>query len=400
MSYAWNPWYSKGVQKKLPKAGIQYVPLPIISGNHCIPRLQILASQQAGLRRFALDFLCFSVRIAFSILRRAGFAALWNLIVFCHLLQKTKPDIVHINNGGYPGAWGVQQLILAAEWIGMKRIIYTVNNQALLPNGPLDKWMDRLVERNTAIFTTASRTAKERLAAVRGMDPAKILQIVNAVVREYSVLSRKALLTGFFPSAPIQRLDNLLVITQVGILTKRKGQRNTLAAVKHVISVVPDLRTKIKVFLVGNGEDESILRSLIAELELSDIVVLTGFRPDYIEFVAACDIYMQPSNGWEDMPLVVLSAMQCGKPVLGTAVAGLTEEVVHGKTGYLEDLGERLDVRLGDRLLELYRDSKIRHQMGEMARERVDCCFSVHAVVKRYLELYEDVLKGKAPTRA
>jgi glycosyltransferase involved in cell wall biosynthesis len=71
----------------------------------------------------------------------------------------------------------------------------------------------------------------------------------------------------------------------------------------------------------------------------------------------------------EGMPLGLLEAQSCGKPVVAYRVAGVPEAVLHATTGLLATPGDADD--LGDALGRLVEDPALRSQMGTSARAHV-----------------------------
>jgi glycosyltransferase involved in cell wall biosynthesis len=94
-------------------------------------------------------------------------------------------------------------------------------------------------------------------------------------------------------------------------------------------------------------------------------------------------------------PLTVVEAMAAGLPVVGSAVGGIKESVLHGKTGMLvtpnsaESLAEGISRLLGDR--------DLRKKMALAARERALNSFSYQAIADQLSSVYSRIQAGQAP---
>jgi glycosyltransferase involved in cell wall biosynthesis len=114
------------------------------------------------------------------------------------------------------------------------------------------------------------------------------------------------------------------------------------------------------------------LHRLVAEFDLADQVVFTGFRRDVRSLFAAADVFALPSVG-EPFGLVLAEAMAMGKPVVGVDAGGITEVGVHGETGLLgpaDDVGT-----LTANLQTLLDDPQLRATMGASGRTRATHLF-------------------------
>jgi len=135
------------------------------------------------------------------------------------------------------------------------------------------------------------------------------------------------------------------ILISVGGLVARKGFH-------RVIEVLPALRRRFPDLLyviVGGpsveGNFESELRRLVAELRLDDAVIFAGSQPhDRLHFwLSAANIFcLATSNeGWAN---VFLEAMACGLPVVTTRVGGNAEVVPSEEYGILVEYGSRDDL--------------------------------------------------------
>ncbi|MDH5525238.1 MAG: glycosyltransferase family 4 protein [Desulfobulbaceae bacterium] len=92
----------------------------------------------------------------------------------------------------------------------------------------------------------------------------------------------------------------------------------------------------------------------------------------------------------EGFGLAAAEAMACGLPVVATNCSSLPELVVHGRGGYLCELGNVDD--FAARINELASSSSLRHQMGEFNRVRVEENFSMDMMVDGYKKLFSEVV--------
>jgi glycogen(starch) synthase len=115
-----------------------------------------------------------------------------------------------------------------------------------------------------------------------------------------------------FPGRPI--------ILNIGQLEARKNQRYLVAVAAELRQRYPNCVT----VLVGKGEDETLLRTLIAEQDLGDAVVLLGYHTQVATLLHAADIYVHTAAR-ENCPYAVIEAMAAGCPTLALAAGGSPE---------------------------------------------------------------------------
>jgi glycosyltransferase involved in cell wall biosynthesis len=376
-SYRRHADYTKGVALRVP-ATVRRRPLFLMSNDSYF---HLLASARMPAWKRAL------MRLPFVIGQRSKLYAVYNFLALYAWFRKARPDILHINNGGYPAAATARIAVLSARLAGIKRIVFVVNNQATEPKHGLDRVFDALIRRWVSRFVCASSQACDRLAAARGMDPRRIVQIYNTVKESPRVLDRDALLDAYgFPR-------DCFLLVEVAFLTRRKGQIHLLEALVRIREEKPDAFESMRLLLVGDGEDRKQLEEFIAARNLGDRVRITGFQPDSSDFIGAADLFMLPSVGNEDMPLVILDAMRLGRPTVSTRVAGIEEEIRHGVDGLLLP-PEEMGTRLHQAILALHGDPETRRGMGLSAQKRFEEVFSYRAFTNRYMALYRDIMGG------
>ena len=106
-------------------------------------------------------------------------------------------------------------------------------------------------------------------------------------------------------------------------------------------------------YFVGDGPERGKLEGMIAAYGLNDCIVITGMQKNPYPYMAACDIYVQPSYE-EAMPVTILEAHRLGRPVISTATVGGKKLVESGKNGVVceisaESLAESITALLGDK---------------------------------------------------
>jgi glycosyltransferase involved in cell wall biosynthesis len=87
--------------------------------------------------------------------------------------------------------------------------------------------------------------------------------------------------------------------------------------------------------LYGDGPMREGLVRLAEHLGISDRVVFEGYKP--VEQIWASNHALVMPSRYEGLPLAIVEAMLCGRPVVATDVAGNAEVVEDGVTGFLAD---------------------------------------------------------------
>lgn len=171
--------------------------------------------------------------------------------------------------------------------------------------------------------------------------------------------------------------DYVLMCT--GELNSNKNQKTLINAAALLKDKIPHL----KVLLAGNGPTEQALREQIAANDLEGVVKLLGYRTDLEKLVPAVDVVVSCSMR-EGLPLNIVEAMLCKKPVVASVNRGNAELVEDGVTGYLvppEDAPA-----FAERILHLYRNSVLSERMG-IAGCRKAQAYTVGSVKKELMQL-------------
>ncbi|MGH7506551.1 MAG: glycosyltransferase family 4 protein, partial [Longimicrobiales bacterium] len=190
-----------------------------------------------------------------------------------------------------------------------------------------------------------------------------------------------------------------ILITNVGRLIPWKGQDYFIDALAEVVREEP----RVKALLVGDAgptrqsrEFEESLRQRVADRQLQDHVIFTGFRADVPGVMAASDVVVHSSCDPEPFGRVIVEAMAARRPVVATAAGGVPEIVEDGRTGLLVPLR---DARaMADAIRQLICNPEAARSMGERARTDAEARFGAalfaHALHRAYRHAF--AMRGAA----
>ena len=311
--------------------------------------------------------------------------AIYDFVILIKLFRRIDPQIVHINNGGYPAAFSCRVAALAARFSGITDVVMVVNNLAE-PYKTLSRWsdypMDFLVRLSVKTFITGSRAAADRLRQVLCLQQGDVVPIHNGItlrqLTETSAETRLRLGLSSFPG---------LLFGVVALMEKRKGHGVLLEAVEHLVNSNTDIGPKFMVLLEGDGPTRDEINKFVTEHKVDKWVCFVGVEENVLNFMRAIDVLILPSIDQEDFPNVILEAMALGKPVIASRLAGIPEQVIHEITGILVPPGDA--VALADALLRLLKDPILRQQLGQNGRKRFESNFTAEIAVQHYLDLYQ-----------
>lgn len=148
------------------------------------------------------------------------------------------------------------------------------------------------------------------------------------------------------------------VILCTGELNENKNQKTLISAAAALQGEIPGL----KVLLAGNGPKEQELRDQIRAEGLENTVKLLGYRTDLEKLLPAVDLVVSCSRR-EGMPLNIIEAMLCKKPVVASHNRGHDELVQEGASGYLFPPTDT--ARLADLIRQLQASPELRNRLGE-----------------------------------
>ncbi|GIK40757.1 MAG: hypothetical protein BroJett011_45900 [Chloroflexota bacterium] len=162
----------------------------------------------------------------------------------------------------------------------------------------------------------------------------------------------------------------------------REASQKNLPALFEAMAGLP-----IELILIGGAGQSEALRQKAAQLELK--VQFRGNLPHAAlpTELNQAELFILPSL-WEGHPKVLLEAMACGRPVIGTDVPGIRELIVHGQNGYLcqpdpASLRAAVETLLGNKDLQAH--------LGQRARALVEDYFSLERILKLELALLQQV---------
>jgi glycosyltransferase involved in cell wall biosynthesis len=167
---------------------------------------------------------------------------------------------------------------------------------------------------------------------------------------------------------------------------------------KGVLPVIEALTAETPLRVLGRPYDEAYVRELQAAARGKNVTFI--FDADDRELrrqYAGANVVLQPSlpaKGLEDdkaelLGLVALEAMGAGKPVIVTRTTSLPELVVDGKTGYIIQPGDAVDLRR--RVEQLVQNPALSEEMGRAARQHIVDRFTWEKVARRGADFYKEL---------
>lgn len=180
-----------------------------------------------------------------------------------------------------------------------------------------------------------------------------------------------------------------IIIALIGRISRWKGQMLLLEAFKKL----DQKHTNIKLAFIGSPppNQEIFLDTLtkkVKELNLESNVVLLPFQDNINKVWQAIDIAVVPSTEPEPFGMVAIEAMMAKKPVIASNHGGLSEIIIHEKTGYLFTPNNQKKLEIA--IEKLIVDDKLRNEMGVNGFKRVNEQFSLESYVNSFENLFKN----------
>lgn len=175
-----------------------------------------------------------------------------------------------------------------------------------------------------------------------------------------------------------------IVLLSVAIAFKTNPWRD-YACLEKALKQLKNLTTEYQIILLALGNTAST--ELCGNVEIRFIPRLDTPEEMAIYYQAA-DILIHVAKA-DTFPTVVIEALSSGLPVVASAVGGIPEQVVHGKTGLLVPTGDA--AALARAIQTFANSSELRRQTGDLAVADAASRFDERKMCQAYFEWYEDI---------
>lgn len=147
----------------------------------------------------------------------------------------------------------------------------------------------------------------------------------------------------------------------------------------------------VKLYLVGNGPKQEIIKEKIKEWNLEHRISVTSFLPQgqLWELMSTCHLYVH-SCDFEGLGKIIVEAMAMGMPVLTSDVLPLNDYIKHGKNGFL---AKNDPESWSSRICEIYNNSESHFKISQQAKKFVQFKYRADVNVKKYTAYFKEVIQ-------
>jgi len=297
------------------------------------------------------------------------------LFWFYRLFKQEKPDVVHswsAPDNAYAGIAG----FLSGVPLRMGSMRNSLHNRSFMK---MPSWLQRFAIHSCPHLMVNAASIRDELLG-NHCSSEKIYLLENCV--EIPSETVKVGLPDMFAS-------QYRLIGTVANLRRNKNVHIFVEGLSQLIPDYPDLRGVI----VGQSIPDEIdyfhsIQQLIIDKNLSDKVILMGFRNDAPQLVHYFKVACLLSDT-EGSPNAVLEAMAAGRPVIATDTSGIPDLVEDGVTGYLVPPG---NAGAFARALEKMLNNPDLEEMGTHGRKRVKSDHGCEKSAEKLLNIYRQLL--------
>lgn len=289
------------------------------------------------------------------------------------LIQKEKPDILHLNSSKIGGLGALAGCIAQVP-----RIIFTAHGWAWNEDrGLLSKSFVRAVYALTFAFSHSVIAVSEAIRSQGLSLPfSKKMVVIHHGIDTTEVVEQSIAKN----TLPEKARTKKLVFGSVAELHPIKGLSYAIRA----FAELSDLDASYVIW--GEGEKRAELESLIHKLNLGERVFLAGNKDDAAHFMRAFDCLIVPSLS-EALGYVILEAGNAGIPVVATSVGGIPEIITDMESGILVHSQNVKEIVRAVRFMAQNKDKRdaLALALTDSVRER----FAMTSMIEATKKIYE-----------
>ena len=294
-------------------------------------------------------------------------------------IKTNKIDIVHCHQYT-PWVYGV----LAA--VGLKTKVIFTEHGRFYPDSSswkrklLNPWLCRITDSVTAI----SQATKQALVNFENI-PQKRIEVIYNGIKPPIVEQNKTLILK-------EALGISAETTVLGTIARLDPIKNHLMML-NAFAMALKAHPNTVLIIVGDGEERDNLQKQIANLELQDNVIMTGYDPQPQHYLALMDIFLLSSFS-EGTSMTLLEAMALGKACIVTDVGGNPEVIINNDNGLVVKTDDAQ--AFSQAINRLITEHQTTETMSVAAKTRYVSTFSDSAMNVKFSDMYNNLLNSNS----
>lgn len=303
------------------------------------------------------------------------------LVLFC---QKHKIDVVcsHLQHANFISVFA--QLFLKTKFIIFRHHFQfnMISNDSVVKVNRNERLFDKII----------NRLAKTIVVPSHG--------VYNGVIQFESIKKSKLFILPYiynFDNYSKPNLLHVMKIEETYPCQMRLLMCSRLIELKRHYLVFPIIRKlvnegfDIKLIVLDDGPEKENLLSYIKNNQLESVIFLLGFKTDFIDYMAACDLMIHPSlsdasnSAVKEMGLLSKTVAVCSQ------VGDFDEYIINEVNGFLMS-PINTEVEIESIIRKAYFSNNLLMKFGENLKEKVFLKFNrSKVIVDAYLKLFDQL---------
>ena len=290
------------------------------------------------------------------------------------VIKEEKLDVLHVHYAIPHAVCAVLARDMCGENIGIVTTLHGTDISVLGEDSTLQQSIKYGIDRSDIVTTVSDALKVETYERIETTKP--IETIYNFVDEEVFHPMDGSKLKQQFGIREDER-----VLIHISNFRKIKNIPDIIEAFMKVREAMP-----AKLLLVGDGPEKHRVMDKLRDMPYKSDVLFLGKQENIAELFSISDLKLLLSEK-ESFGLVLLEAMACGVPGIGTNIGGIPEVIDHGTNGYLVELGD-VDA-VARYAIELLSDEAKLVQFRMNALDSVQTKFKSEKIIEQYEMIYE-----------
>ncbi|MCP1144296.1 N-acetyl-alpha-D-glucosaminyl L-malate synthase BshA [Lysinibacillus endophyticus] len=290
------------------------------------------------------------------------------------VIRDEKLDVLHVHYAIPHAVCAVLARDMCGENIGIVTTLHGTDISILGQDSNLAQAIKYGIEKSD-IVTTVSNSLKEQTYEIIGTT--KEIETVYNFVDE----------SVFKPIVDTNLKEQLGIAEDERVLIHVSNFRK-IKNLPDVVETFLKVREEMpaKLLLVGDGPEKQRVLEQIHSSPFKDDILFLGKQENIAELFSISDLKLLLSET-ESFGLVLLEALACGVPGIGTNVGGIPEVIDHGVNGFVVNLGDVDEA--AQYAIELLKDEEKLICFRQAAINTVQTKFLAKPIIDHYEQLYE-----------